>query len=261
MEFLYVIPTWQIALVFFSLLSLSIQAGNAFGRRLRYSKNDAPDKTFRTLIGEALGLLALLLAFSFSIAASRDDARKHAIVEEANAIGTSYLRASLLGDASKTQMITLLRAYVDTRQAQYDAGIDPKQAEKIDTATEHLQTKLWELVSTEARSAPNVLIVTQVVQSVNDVVDTCAATNAALRNRVPEVILLMLLTTALVAGLLVGYALGTSGERNRFATLMFAVTTSIVILTLLDLDRPRRGLIVLSQSPMADLRESIAPDQ
>ena len=99
----------------------------------------------------------------------------------------------------------------------------------------------------------------QVVQSVNELIDASAARTVYYQNHVPEVILLMLLVVALVSSLLIGFAFGTSNKRNPIATFVFAMTLTMVVFTLLDLDRPRRGLIRTGQLTMFSLQNSLEP--
>jgi nucleotidyltransferase/DNA polymerase involved in DNA repair len=259
MDILFFTSEWIIGLSFFVLLIVSIEIGYVFGRRGTQEANDGTSGTFLGVMGSVLGLLALLLAFSFSMAATRYDQRKQLLVKEANAIGTSYLRTNLLTAPAETQLQDLLREYVDARLAQHDAGIDPDKVKQTAAVTEQLQTKLWNLAAAEARKDSHSLSAAQVVQSVNDVIDVSAEQAAAYRNHVPEVILWMLLATALASGALVGCAFGRSRERHLTATIVFAAMTTVVVLALFDLDRPRRGLMRVSQQAMTDLRTTMQP--
>src|SRR6266496_4173201 len=152
MELLYLIPSWQIALAFFVVLIAATEIGYLLGRRNHQESNKGTSSTFLGVMGAVLGLLSLLLAFSFSMAATRYDQRKQLLVKEANAIGTSYLRASLLGEQSAAKMRDLLRAYVEARITQHNAGIDRTEANQSAAEMEQLQTDLWELAAAQARS-------------------------------------------------------------------------------------------------------------
>ncbi len=259
MDTLYATPVWQIGLVLFGLLITTIECGHAFGRRAAQGSKHGPSGTYLSVMGAVLGLLSLLLGFSYSMAASRYDHHKSLLIHEVNAIGTSYLRSNILDDAAGPQMRKLLRALVDVRLAQHDERIDPAQEERDATTEEQLRTMLWTLVTAEVRRDPHSLSAAQVLQSVNDLIDAGTARTAYYQNHVPEVILVMLLAVALVSSLLIGFAFGASNKRNPIATFVFATTLTVVVFTLLDLDRPRRGLIRTGQLTMLSLQNSLEP--
>jgi hypothetical protein len=257
MDTLYATPVWQIGLLLFGLLIAAIECGHAIGRRADHRSKDGPSGTYLSVMGAVLGLLSLLLGFSYSMAVSRYDQHKALLIHEVNAIGTVYLRSNLLDETAGLQMRNLLRALVAVRLAQHDERIDLAQEEKDAATEEQLRTTLWKLVTAESRRNPDSLSAAQVLQSVNDLIDAGAARTAYYQNHVPEVILVMLLAVALVSSLLIGFAFGAADKRNPIATFVFATTLAVVVFTLLDLDRPRRGLIRTGQLTMRSLQSSL----
>ncbi|HEY2882118.1 MAG TPA: hypothetical protein VGJ15_06780 [Pirellulales bacterium] len=260
MGILFITPGWEIGVAFFVLLIVVIELGYIHGRRGSAENSPGASGTFLGVMGSVLGLLALLLAFSFSMAATRYDLRKQLMVKQANAIGTSYLRAGLLNEPAAKQMRDLLREYVDDRLAQRDAGNDPEKSEQTAARTDQLQTKMWDLVAAEAHNDPHSVSIAQTVQSINDTIDVSSEQAAAYRNHIPPVILWMLLGTALASGMLVGCAFGRARERHLTATVVYAAMITVVILALFDLDRPLRGMLRISDHAMLDLRSSMQPD-
>ncbi len=260
MEVLYAMSAWQVALALFLLLVLTTESAYQLGRR-RSRTMPARSTTASSMVpGAVLGLLGLLLAFSFSMAVTRYDLRKQAVRREANAVGTCYLRAGLLGDPATARMHDLLRTYVDVRLAYYEAGIDAAGLARVAAETECLQRALWTLVAGEAQRDPSPVGAALVVQSLNDVIAVSAEREAARQNQIPDVVLLLVFAGVLVSGIVVGYAFGHEERRNVLASLLFAVLVTLVVFTILDLDRPRRGLIHVSQQAMLTLRESLRRD-
>ena len=254
------IPAWLIALVLFLLVAASIEGGYRLGCRTSREAYERSSSVYSALMGAVLGLLGLLLAFSFAMAVARYDLRKALVLREANAIGTAYLRSSFLEEPARMRMQALLRVYVDVRLQDAEAGSDQTQVARATTDLERLQRELWALVSTEVRRAPQTVSVAWVAQSLNDVIDLSAERAAARGNHVPETVLWLLGVAALLTGFLSGYACGGAAQRQVLATSMFAVLVALVIYTILDLDRPQRGLIRVDQRVMRNLRESFQHD-
>ena len=157
------------------------------------------------------------------------------MLAEANAIGTTALRAGLLTDAQRSEANTLLRQYVDARLAFYNAGIDPARLAAAAAETTRLQQALWAIAvkttKDDARSVPAGLF----VQALNDVIDLDTKRAQALKDHIPAPVLYLVLATALVCLLL-----------------------ALVLAVILDLDRPRRGLIQVSQDSMLGVKASLA---
>lgn len=258
MNFLYGIDAAVLAAVFFVLLVLAVEAGRAAGRRVEAAVWARVSGPFGTFAGTVLGLLGLLLAFSFSLASARYDARKAVLLKEVNAIGTAWLRADFLEPGAQQQVKTLMRAYVDQRVAYDNARHDPAAEARAFDHAAALQLQIWKLAAAnDAYLEPKAIRLSMLASALNDVIDVSADRKEARQNRVPELVLWMLLVTAAVSGALGGYAFGAAGHRSLLATLGFSVMVSMVVFTILDLDRPRRGLIQVDYSGMTELRQSL----
>ena len=258
MNFLYEIDAAVLAVVFFVLLVLAVEAGRKAGRRVEALVWERVSGPFGTFAGTVLGLLGLLLAFSFGMASARYDSRKVVLLKEVNAIGTAWLRADFLEPAAQQQMKTLMRAYVDQRVAGDNARHDPAAEARAFEQAAALQLQMWKLAAAnDAYLEPKAIRLSMLASALNDMIDVSADRKEARQNRVPELVLWMLLVTAALSGALGGYAFGAAGHRSLLATLGFAVMVSMVVFTILDLDRPRRGLIQVDYSGMTELRQSL----
>ncbi len=235
-----------------ALIAGASELGTWLGARSRKSTGSE----IGTLTGAALGLLALLLAFSFSIALSRFDARREVVLEEANAIGSTANFALMLPQPAQAPMLKLLRDYAAVR---IGLGIpyDPAKLKRdLDRSTE-LQTRLWQQAVAVTAAAPQSLPAYRFVASLNEVNNIHEKRLSALRNHVPAAVMVVLIGVAMVAMGFTGYHAAISGGRRRIAVLLMSVTVSILIMLIIDLDRPSRGLIQVPVQSLIDAARGI----
>jgi len=237
------------------VLELSFRLGRA-----RAARGDAGAREhIGSLQGSMLGLLALLLGFTFAMAVSRFDTRKALVLEEANAIGTTLLRASLLPEPAQQEVPLQLAAYVDARLAFYAAGVDPARLAAANASAARLERQLWSLGSAAAQADVRSVPVGLFIQSLNEVIDVREKCRVALDNHVPEAVIHLLLVSSCVALALVAYGCGLSRRRRFVSNATFALLLALVLTTILDIDRPRRGLIQVSQDSLVRLKASLPP--
>jgi len=251
----YVIPAWLIALVLGLLVVATVEGGYRVGRRTPPRASEPSRGVFAALFAAVLGLLGLLLAFSFAMAAARYDLRTALVLREANAIGTAYVRTSVLEEPVRVQMQGVLRAYVDARVAEAAARSDQARLARATTDVERLHQELWALVAPAVSRAPQVVSLVWVAQALNEISDLRTERAAAQTNHVPETVVWLLGVAAVLTGGLSGYACGATAHRQVLATSVFAVLVTLVVWAILDLDRPQRGLIRVQQQAMHGLRE------
>jgi hypothetical protein len=242
-------------------LLITFLAATEIGFRSGRSRQSREDEQTRfhitSLQGPLLGLLALMLGFTFSMALSRYDMRKELVLAESNAIGTAYLRARLMPEPHRSENVRLLNAYVDARLDFYNAGNDPVRlaAAKADAA--HLQQQLWAMAiamsQLDTRSVPLGLF----VQSLNAVFDLDADRSQALQNHVPKPVLALVSIIAAVALAFIGHGCGLHGRRHFVSTALVALLLALVLAVILDLDLPRQGLIKIKQDSMISLQREI----
>ena len=257
-DLLYDQPEVVIILVLFSFLVFAGELGYRAGRRGQPAQMEAVRSQVNNIQTALLGLLALLLGFSFAMAISRFDNRKEMVVRESNAIGTVVLRARLLPTLQRAEVSEVLRRYIEARVEAARRGSFPIPVQQeLDAETRRLQDRLWlEAVAAaeaDVRSVPAGLF----IQAINELIDIKGAHDAALANHVPESVLLLLFGFAILAVGVVGYGNGLVGARTSGVTVTLYVLIALVILVIVDLDRPRRGLILVSQENMINLQQSV----
>lgn len=242
-----------VALGLFGGLVAALEICFYLGKQARRRRTDEPDQ-LSAIQGAMLGMLALLLGFSFALAAGRFNDRMQLIVTEANAIGTAWLRCDLLSETSHVELHKILADYTDQRVLFYDAESKEEQRAAA-TQSEILQGKMWKIVSSEAKAQPG--LATSLLPPFNDLIDLHAARLAAATRHMPGMLLLLLLSCSLVAVASVGYGCGLVGKRNFVLTTSLAFIISGALWATIDMDHPRRGLIRVGQQPMVDLQISL----
>ncbi len=256
-DFLYGLDEWLIALGFLAMLLLAGEGGFRLGNRVRSRVPETTKSQITNLQGAILALFGLLLAFTFSMAVSRYDLRKQLVVEESTSIGTTYLRAQLLPEPYSTEISRLLRDYVDMRLQFFAVGADLERVAQVSAETERIQDEIWSQAIVAAAIDPQAETTGWFLQSLNETIDLPTKRLAALQNRIPEVVILLLFFGGILAVGAVGYGYGLGAHRNIFLMSVFSVLIVLVVVVIIDLDRPRRGLITVSQQSMLELRESL----
>ena len=238
------------------LLTLAaVEAGYWLGK-WRLKREHENDETASATVGITLGLLAFTLAFTFSFAADRFDNRKGLVLEEANAIGTTYLRALLVPAPASSEVRALLRQYVDTR---LEATTHPEKLAEMNARSQELHRLLWQH-AVAAAAAQDSERTSLFISSLNDVIDLHAKRLTAVRNRVPEAIWIFLFLTAVLGMASMGYHTGLSGSRRTVAVIFLTLAFSGSLTLIADLDRPGEGLLQTSQRAMEDLQQSMRAD-
>src|SRR5271157_1795402 len=211
-----------------------------------------------TLEGSILGLLALMIGFTFAVALSRFEARREGVLNEANAIGTTALRARLLPAPHSTECLKLLREYVQVRLDLIQRIPSPPELKAAVARSNAIQEALWLQVK-EVAAKDNGMVPTGLfIQSLNEMIDNQEKRLTALLSQVPNIVLIVLYGVAMVASAYAGYAAGLEAQRSRgpiYAAILLFVA---VILLIQDLDRPTAGFITVSQQPMQDVAANIA---
>jgi hypothetical protein len=230
------------ALVFiasFVLMWLSARIGSTLLRRIRKLEGDAHED-FSVVQAATLTLLALIIGFTFSMAVGRYDQREHYEEEEANAIGTAYVRADLLPAPEAAAMRGALRSYLVARTLFYTAR-DPQEQARADADTARLQQTLWSTVRNVAVAQPTP-IAALVVTSINDVLNTQGYAQAAWWDRIPYAAWGLMTAMAMCANLLVGYG-ARAPKAGAGLLLVVPLVVSLAFGLIADIDSPRGGMI------------------
>jgi len=256
---MYGINAGLLSLVILAIVLAGIEVGSLLGRRVKGAAVDDDSKThINSTQASTLGILGLLLAFTFSLALQRFDTRSDAMVDEANAIGTAYLRAQMLPQPYRDEARALLRDYVDVRiKTDGISAVVGDEREALTAQAGALQNAIWDAARRAAEANPSPVPAGMFVQATNELIDSFGRRGAAIDRHVPEVVLFLLLGTFLITSVIVGYSAGV--VRRRPPLVSFAMVGLIVVLVfvILDLDRPIRGLIVVSEKNLRDLQGSM----
>ncbi len=240
-----------------SLLVLWLAA--LLGVRLRASRSPMdPDERndYDVIVAAALTLLGLIIGFTFSMAISRYDQRKNYEEEEANAIGTEYLRADLFPAADAAKIHQALRSYLDLRIAFYNTR-KGSELRQVNADTARIQSELWNMAETSARANPTP-VAALVVAGMNDVLNRQGYTQAAWWNRIPIAAWGLLFAIAIACNLLVGFsAHRVDSSARRYLVLPLIV--AIAFLLIADIDSPRGGIIRVRPQNLEALVPSIQP--
>jgi hypothetical protein len=249
------LSSWAVGLIIFAFVGTVTAGGVLLGRRLR-RHHETLREPFGTMQGALLGVVGLILAFGLSLAVGRYEDRRAAVVAEANAIGTTYLRAQLLAEPARTRSLALFPGYTDL--ALHVSHVIPNSAamKRAVAAEDVLQRRLWGLASQAVDAAPIASAPRLYTDSLNNMIDQQTVRISALNNRVPgPVLALEVIGASLALGLLALYlsVLGRGLWPMAFATLL----VTMLLLVTFDLDRPTRGLITIPDTPYRSLRASM----
>jgi hypothetical protein len=248
--------SWALALIVFAVVFGVTLVGVAAGRYLR-RHSETLKEPFGVLQGALLGVVGLLLAFGLTLAVGRYEDRRAAVVAEANAIGTTYLRAQTLSEPVRTRSLDLLRRYTDLT-IRLSSEVPGSGAEKRTAAAEGaLQRQLWNLAGQSLVAAPVATAPRLYVDSLNNTIDQQTVRISALNNRVPGAVLALEVFGAAIALGLLGMYLSVLG-RGLLPMVLAAVLVTLLLLVTFDLDRPTRGLITVPDTPLTSLRASEA---
>jgi hypothetical protein len=246
----YPIPAFLVSLV---TLSIAAWVGVTGFSKLRAEVATLRDE-FGVIQGATLTLLGLIIGFTFSMALSRYEQRKNYEEEEANAIGTEYLRAELLPAADAAKVQALLKSYIEQRITFY-ATRDSDDLAKINAETARLQAELWSAVKAPALAQPTPLQAL-VVAGMNDVLNSQGYTQAAWWNRIPFSAWLLVGLIAVCATVLVGIGARRGSHFPRLV-MVLPLVISLALFLIADIDSPRRGIIRVVPQNLQSLAQSL----
>lgn len=243
-----------LALTIFALLLLASLAGygiRRLERRFAERSREEPQHSQESyLVGGMLGLMALLLAFSFSIVLQRFDERRHLVVQEANAISTAYLRSQLLDEPHRSRLSGLLVEYADNRLVLAD--IEPDNLQSQLAINDRLLTEIWAAVVASRESALAHGISTPLLMAFNQVIDLDTERKTSRIQRMPNAVLQLLFGFLLLTAAMLGYVL--EERRGRIGAAVLFLLLSLYVGIIVDLNRPTSGNIQESQEPMLQLQ-------
>lgn len=256
-ELLYGFSSVGIAIALFLAMVICNEAGYRVGRYVQAKTDDEVKALTGSIQASILGLLALLLGFTFSMSMQRYDNRSMALIDEANAIGTAMLRVQLLPNHYQQEATNLFEEYLNLRieVSRLDLTRVEERNDYHRRASE-LQNKLWDLAVAATNEDPRPVTTGVFVNSLNAVIDNQGKRNALLQMHVPEVVLILLFIVFISSGGIMGYSAGLSGKRMNALIVLVSLLVTLIVFIIIDLDRPKRGLIQVNQSAMTELLKS-----
>ncbi len=250
------LPLWALALAVSLLLWLAVECGYRVGRWRHANTPDERDQPVGAMVASILGLLALVLAFTFSLAASRFEAPGKRLWKRPTQSARPFC-ARLLSEPQRTETENLLREYVEVRIR----GVIEGKAEELISRSEKIHDLLWQQATAAAEKNPNSIINGVYIQSLNNVIDLHAKrVMVGLRSRIPLVIWGGLFALTMLGMSSVGYQSGLSTTRRSPAMLGLVLAFSLVLSLVADLDRGQEGLLRVSQQSLIDVQATMKPN-
>jgi hypothetical protein len=237
-----------------------IELGYRLGRKLRRASDESAKAHIGALQTALLGLLALLLGFTFAMSVTRFETRKNLVPEEANAIGNAYWRSQLLPPAAREPIAALLREYADTALEFHDADNDSARLALAGAASRRIERQIRSTAAGVLESPPSMASVL-FIQAINDMAQVNEKRRVALENHVPEPVfyLLFIVTTGAMA--FIAYGTGLQKRRRLISTGLFATLISLVLTFILDIDQPASGLIQVNQDSMLRIKATLEQER
>jgi hypothetical protein len=250
-------PIWAVYVGLVVVVLIAAEVGFRIGIWLQ-DRSDKPGegKMTGSVVAGMLGLMAFMMAFTIGIVINQQGERKAMVVEEANAIGTAWLRAGFLEEPDLSAVRPLLREYTEIRIA---AANDPSLYDATVTRSEEIHNELWAIMEENVRRGNESDIMGLAIESVNDVIDVHSVRLFVFNLRLPRILGILLLLATILSFMLVGVASSSDRRRDTAAMIIFALVFVAVLIVIVDLDRPQEGLLQTSQAAMTDLLRQITP--
>ena len=226
-------------ILFFSMLT-AIWIGYKIGLKKTITDNKNSE-----ISSSLLGLLALILGFTFAMAGSRYENRKNNLIDEANCIGTAILRSDIYPDSLKNEFKKDFEAYLNSRRDYYLLDNDEVKLTASLKQSAVASERLWNRATFFSKDKDYFIQSNMMIPALNQMFDSASTSNMVLNSKVPETIVYLLLTFSVIISFFIGYNSGLEKKINTKFITGFCYLICIVIFITLDLDRPRRGLIKL----------------
>lgn len=249
------IPVLGVFVLFAGLSLVAYEIGFRIGRWRQNRTPEEKEGPAGTLVGSLLALMAFLLAITVGMASDRFDNRRQLVIDEANAIGTAYLRAGFLPQPASDESRQILREYAPLRVS----SVSDDRLEANITASNQLQSQLWNIAEPLAKADSESEMLALYIDSLNNLIDIGETRLTALAYaRVPESVILLTFGGSMLTLAMVGYVAGLTRRRSLTTAIVLIVVLGAVITLITDLDRPREGFLQVSQQPLIDVQAQMA---
>lgn len=252
-------PVLGMCLITVGIIFCTFEAGFFLGKN-RYQRSiKEKDSLVGPMVASILGLLAFMLSFTFGVAASHFDTRRHLVLDEANAIRSTYAMTGLLGDDQRDEARKLLREYVDIRVKAVQFWPTLKVQKAMLERSSAIQDQLWSMALAGQLKNSGANASSLYLQSLDDMINMQAKRiTAVARSRIPATIWVVLYALVIFGMAAMGYHAGLVGIRGFFVYQALILTFSFVLVLIYDLDRPKQGLFKVSQQAMIELQQKMA---
>src|SRR6476660_9193440 len=243
------IPPLLFCLLLLAGILVLLEVGRRFGVRRRPKESEGERGGLGTVEGAVFALFGLMMAFTFSGAASRFNEKRMLIAEEVNCIETAYLRLHLLSHESQPALQELFRRYVDSRLETYRRLPDMVAAEMEMAKSKKIQEEVWTEAVAATRlpdSPPTAGLL--LLPALNNMIDISTTRTLALQIHPPRIVYALLFGLGLISALLAGFRMSSGQHRSWLHILGFTVLTVIIVYVMLDVEYPRAGLIRLESA-------------
>lgn len=248
------VPVWAFFLIVLLLTLLPMEVGQRIGQSRRKLPEHESESAVGNVVAATLAMLGFILALTLGAATARFDARKEALIANVNAVESAYRDALLIPEPHSSECRTLLMEYVETR-----LGIDQlysaqDELSKVDSQVHRIETSLWTHAQALAKENPSSEIYALYTSSLNDVFE---GHNKRIIlgavYRIPTALWLVLFAATVIATFGVGYHFGLSGKRSLIAKVLLALTFTLVMSIIFDIDEPGKGIIGVDQAPVRQM--------
>ena len=251
------VPVWAGGVVFFALLMIALEIGYRVGVSQRERWHNAEAGGGALVLTSVLALLGLMLAFTFADGIGHYKSRKQAVIAEANALGTAFLRADMVGEPGRSAIKRALLDYAQSRAVDPGMVYSPERAEQMIGESSRMVQRLWPIVLEILEQREPGAIEASLVAAVNEVIDLHTARNMAVFDRLPLVVLLLLLFITASSLAIAGFNAGLSGRMSRWRMIIFALVLTGIVYVIQDFDRPVDGFILVAHDSLHQLIEEM----
>jgi hypothetical protein len=249
------LPVVGVFVAFTIVALITCECGYRLGHWWQSRTSDEKQGPTAMIVGSLLALMGFLLAITTGMASDRFDKRRSLVLNEANSVGTTYLRAGYLPEPASSQIRDLLREYVPLRIVETAdlADVRVRMARSVE-----IHAKLWSIAEELARTTPESDVLALFIVSLNETIDLHETrVTVGVYGRVPETVVLLLVLGSILTLSMVGYNAGLSLRRSPLSAVVLVLVLGAVITLVIDLDRPRDGFLKVDQQPLIDLQELV----